>query len=146
MHLKKFLFVIFIVIIVAGALGQEQSGQGNLTVIITGFDNDDGVVKIALNNTQEDYEAKDQAYRGAALIIEENKAVGTFVKIPFGEYAIKIYHDEDNDNELDTNFLGMPTEEYGFSNNARGSFGPASWEDAKFLFKSEKDTVIISIE
>lgn len=138
--------VILLGIIISGVVGQEQSTQGDLTVFINGFDNEEGVVKIALNDTQEDYEAKDQAFRGGETKIDKETAILTFENIPHGEYAIKIYHDEDNDNELDTNFLGMPTEEYGFSNDARGSFGPASWEDAKFIFKSDKDTIHISVD
>jgi uncharacterized protein (DUF2141 family) len=133
-------------IFISFAIGQEPSKKGELTVIIQGMDNDKGVVKIALNNSQEDYEANDQAYRGEELKIIDNEARWTFEKIPFGKYAIKVYHDEDNDDELGTNFLGIPDEEYGFSNDARGTFGPASWEDAKFLFNSAKDTVIINVE
>ena len=139
-------WLVVLISIISGVLGQEQLVQGDLTVIISGFDNDEGVVKIALSDTQEDYEAKDQAYRGEETIIKDKSAILTFEKIPFGEYAIKIYHDEDNDNELDTNFLGMPVEEYGFSNDARGSFGPASWEDAKFLFQSAKDTLYMTVD
>jgi len=138
--------IVLILIMLSVAVGQEPPELGDLIVVIAGFDNDKGVVKIALNNSQEDYEASDQTYRGKKLEIIENEARWTFEKIPFGGYAIKVYHDEDNDDELDTNFLGMPTEEYGFSNDARGSFGPASWEDAKFLFNSVNDTVYINVD
>jgi uncharacterized protein (DUF2141 family) len=138
--------LIVLTLIISGATGQVPVEQGDLTVVMSGFDNDDGVVKIALCDTQEDYEAQDQAYRGEQTHVKNRSAHWTFEKIPYGEYAIKIYHDENNDNELDTNFLGMPTEEYGFSNNARGTFGPASWEDAKFLFHSAKDTLQIAVE
>lgn len=146
MRLMIYCLFILLLVFITSAVGQEQSGQGNLTVIITGFDNDDGVVKIALNDTQEDYESDDQAYRSEEVTIKDKTAVWTFENIPFGDYSIKTYHDENNDNELDTNFLGMPTEAYGFSNDASGSFGPASWEDAMFLFKTDKDTIYISIE
>ena len=47
----------------------------------------------------------------------------------------------DADDDFDTNFLGIPTENYGFSNNARGLFGPPNWEDAKFKF-NQSDLVI----
>jgi uncharacterized protein (DUF2141 family) len=138
--------ILLVLMNISDGIGQETSEKGDLIVMINGFDNNEGVAKIALSNTQEDYEAHDQAFRGEETIINEKSAVLTFEKIPFGEYAIKIYHDEDNDNELNSNFLGMPTEEYGFSNNARGSFGPASWDDAKFLFNTPKDTVKIKVE
>ena len=78
--------------------------------------------------------------------MKNNVADVTFWNIPYGEYAIKVYHDANNDDKLNKNFLGMPTEEYGFSNNARGSFGPPSWDDAKFMFNSAKDTLHITIQ
>jgi uncharacterized protein (DUF2141 family) len=50
------------------------------------------------------------------------------------------------DGELDSNFLGIPTEDYGFSNNARGTFGPADYDDAKFLFEQTEMTIEISVD
>lgn len=77
--------------------------------------------------------------------IENRKAEYTFEELPFGEYAIKLFHDENMDGELDTNFLGIPTEDYGFSNNVRGTFGPADYDDAKFLFEQTEMTMNISV-
>ena len=48
--------------------------------------------------------------------------------------------------ELDSNFLGIPTEDYGYSNNASSWFGPPSWEKAKFIFNKEELTIEISVE
>jgi len=117
--------------------------EGELTLNITGFSNDEGTVKIALSNTKEDYATKGKAYRGVKENILNNKAQTIFKDLPFGIYAIKIFHDENDNGELDKNFFGIPSEDYGFSNNAKGSFGPASWEDAQFKF--EKDQIIVEI-
>tara|TARA_R110002072_G_scaffold158421_6_gene309361 strand:+ start:213 stop:608 length:396 start_codon:yes stop_codon:yes gene_type:complete len=46
------------------------------------------------------------------------------VELTSGSYAISAFHDINNDDKLNTNALGIPTEKYGFSNNARGWFGP----------------------
>ena len=47
------------------------------------------------------------------------------------------YYINANENEkLETNFIGIPEEEYGFSNNARGTFGPPSFESASFTLDS----------
>ena len=138
--------IIFFLMILSGGAGQQPTGEGDLIVIINGLDNDEGDVKIALNNSQVDYEARGQAYRARGIEINEKTAKCTFEKIPFAEYAVKVYHDEDNDDELGTNFLGIHKEEYGLSNHDRGSCGPARWEDAKFLFKSGKDTLHIRVD
>ena len=119
---------------------------GDLIVIVTGLENDEGKAMIALSNSQEDYEKKGESYRGGMAPIKNKKAVWKFENILYGTYAIKVFHDEDDDDEMDTNFIGIPSEDYGFSNNADGSFGPASWEDAKFLFEAKLDTVVISVE
>lgn len=124
---------------------KAKQEKGDLLLIIKGFENEEGKALIALANTEENYQSQSEAYRTAKIDIENGEVQFTFEDLPFGEYAIKIFHDEDNDGELDTNFLGMPTEDYGFSNNARGSFGPASWQDAKFIFDSFSDSTIIQV-
>ncbi len=55
-----------------------------------------------------------------------------------GSYAIAMFHDANNNNELDKNFTGIPKEVYAFSNNARGTFGPPDLKDQ--LFRFDKDT------
>ena len=137
--------IVFLFVVVLAAWGQQKAdNKGDLVVIISGLESNKGQMMIALNNSEEDYNAKGEAFRGVQARIREQRVSWTFTEIPHGEYAIKVYHDEDGDGELDTNFL--PSEGYGFSNNARGSFGPASWDDAKFLFNTEKDTMEINVE
>lgn len=122
------------------------SETGTLVVMFKNFPNNDGLSMVALSNSQEDYEAEGDAFMVDMAEIKERKAQVSFSNLPFGEYAIKVFHDEDQDNELDTNFFGIPSEAYGFSNNAEGSFGPAAWEDAKFTFSSKRDTISIIVE
>ena len=107
---------------------------GNLIVVIIGFENSEGRARIGLSNSEELWEKRDTAYAGTITEIKNDSVRVTFENIPFGEYGIKVHHDENGDNEMDTNFLGIPSENYGFSNNASGSFGPPDWEDAKFEF------------
>lgn len=56
----------------------------------------------------------------------------SFANLPPGTYALAVYHDENGNNRLDTNVVRFPTERYGFSNNARGRFGPPSFAAAQF--------------
>lgn len=58
--------------------------------------------------------------------------------LPDGEYAATAFQDRNGNNELDANLVGMPTEPYGFSNNARGMFGPPSFADSAFVIKGGK--------
>ncbi len=58
----------------------------------------------------------------------------TFDPVPAGTYAVVCFHDENKNGKLDTGFLGIPTEGTVASNNAKGTMGPPSFKDAKFVF------------
>lgn len=60
------------------------------------------------------------------------------------EYAVAIFHDANGNKYLDKNFLGMPEEKYGFSNGARGTFGPPYYSEASFtVSRHQKISVTI---
>ena len=65
--------------------------------------------------------------------------------IPYEEYAIKLFHDEDGDDKINTNFLGIPKKSYEFSYNAKGFFGPPSFEKTKFQLKDKKMKIEIKL-
>jgi uncharacterized protein (DUF2141 family) len=62
--------------------------------------------------------------------------------ISAGDYAIRVMHDVNGNGELDANFIGMPTEPWGMSNNARGNFGPPQWQDVKFTLQGDTTHII----
>jgi uncharacterized protein (DUF2141 family) len=146
MRFNSILLIITLVVLISVIKGQETVKKGELTIMLKGFENNDGMAMIALSDSKEDFEAEDEPYQGNETVIIDHSTSWTISNLQFGEYAVKVFHDEDDDGEMDTNFFGAPSEDYGFSNDARGSFGPASWEDAKFLFNSSKDTIYIKIE
>ena len=61
-----------------------------------------------------------------------------FEEIPAGEYAISIFHDENKDTKLNKNFFGIPTEDYGFSNNPKIRFGPPSFKECAIKVNSDQ--------
>ena len=125
-----------------GALGTEV---GKLTVVPVGLEKDEGSVMIRLASGEADFESDGRAFRSAIVKVENKQAVAVFEDVPYGEYAIKIFHDENGNEKLDTNFLGIPKEKFGFSNNVMGRFGPPSYEDARFRFEAEAATVEIEM-
>ena len=60
--------------------------------------------------------------------IKNKKAQWILEHMPYGSYSIKVFHDENGNSKLDKDILGVPTERYGFSNNARGRFGPPPFQ------------------
>jgi uncharacterized protein (DUF2141 family) len=109
----------------------EEAKTGTLTVLATGFRNDAGHVLVQLANSAADYDEDNQAFRSAAVKIQGGKATIVFAEVPYGEYAVKLFHDENENQKLDMGLMG-PKERYGFSNNVMGMLGPPAWEKAKF--------------
>lgn len=74
------------------------------------------------------------------------KGKNTFtVSIPKGVYAIAMYQDNNGNEELDTNFFGVPKEPYAFSNNIKPKFSEPSFEECKFNFTTAEQTVSIKL-
>ena len=141
-----FSFVLFISFSAAIFSSDGAKKRGNLIVKFNGLNSSEGSVIIALCNSDENYKNHKSPFIGKSVSIDKNTAIIEFDDLPFGEYAIKAFHDEDANNDLNTNFLGIPVEDYGLSNNARGIFGPPSWEDTKFILSKDVKTVEIVIK
>jgi len=141
---------IFLITLTVTAVFANEQKAGNvavsLTVIIEGFSNDKGNAMIALCNTKEGFKNTDKAFNVAAASIKGGKAEWIFSNIPFGTYAVKVYHDENSNMKLDTGAFGIPMEKYGFSNNVRGNFGPPKYEEAQFTFNKTNMTITISVK
>lgn len=124
--------------------GQTKTEFSELTLHITGFENSTGIARVALVNSKENY-AQDTPFKGYNFDIT-NKNVLQTIQLPYGEYAIKVFHDKNSNNELDTLIFGIPKERYGFSNNARETFGPPEYKDAVFNLDSPKKEINIIIK
>jgi uncharacterized protein (DUF2141 family) len=124
---------------------QESPKLGKLTVIITGFTNETGNCRFALDNSKFVYEREDTVWIGKVLPIVNKQVTVVIDSLEYGEYAVRVFHDENENEIVDTNFLGIPTEDYGYSNNASSWFGPPSWDKAKFIFDKTEMTIEIEV-
>lgn len=103
----------------------------DLAVAITGVRAQTGLIKVALVDSPEAYDGKAKPVRGTAAAPSGGSASFRFDGLPPGRYAVMVIHDENGNGKLDSNFLGMPTEGYGFSNNPRVMRKP-TWDEAAF--------------
>jgi len=65
---------------------------------------------------------------------------------PPGQYAVSCFHDLNGNGKLDTNWAGIPTEPYGFSNNARPKFRAPKWAEAAFALSAAGGTIAVRLE
>jgi uncharacterized protein (DUF2141 family) len=100
---------------------------GKLSITVTGARNGDGVVRCALFNSPAAFPKMGQQWRGVIAPIRGSAATCVFSGVPAGTYAVAFFHAEHNEPDLTTGMFGKPTQGYGFSNNAAGSFGPPNF-------------------
>ena len=104
-----------------------------LTIEVSDVENNRGQILIGLFNQVEGFRDVAMTYKkGMVTTLDGKSIVYTFTDIPNGEYALSLFHDENSNNKLDTNFLGIPKEGYGFSNNIRHALRATSFDEAKF--------------
>ncbi|MBV6641209.1 MAG: DUF2141 domain-containing protein [Cyclobacteriaceae bacterium] len=109
-------------------------------IIIQGVDKIQGAMMIAIYQPDHTF-LGDEAYLFKKIPVSQSDSLMLDVELPGGKYAVSVYHDLNGDGELNTNFLGIPKEPYGFS-IARGTFGPPSFEDASFLVPGRRQITI----
>ena len=124
----------------------SAEATGVISVQINELKNNSGYVAVSLFNNADAFPTNpEKAYRKLRSQIQNNVALVRFVDVPHGEYAVAVYHDENANGKLDTNFIGIPNEGLGSSNDAKGSFGPPKFADAKFTLKEDRKTLVIKV-
>ena len=146
--------MILIFLLVALFLGNAQSAEmlgsacsGDLLMIVTGFDNSDGQIKFDLDDKAQTFKPQENgppSFMKGRFPIKDKKVEYVFKNVPCGEYAIKLYHDANMNQDLDKNAFNIPKEKYGFS-NCKNCMLPPSFEIAKVLFNHEHSTIKIEL-
>jgi len=123
----------------------HSSTSHDLTINVKGFPSSKGEAYIAIYRATDDFPVFGKQYKGKTTTISENASKVVFSGIPSGSYAVAVYHDKNNNNVLDKNYLGIPTEAYGFSNNARRTFSAPSFSEASVVVNNSK-TINITVK
>ena len=111
-------------------------------VHVTGLTSIEGQVIVSVHD--EHTYLHDDAFVGRASAKLTTTDVRVAVDhVPAGRFLVVVVHDTNGDGTLDTNALGLPTEAYGFSRGARGTFGPPSFDDAAFEFDGRSAEVSV---
>jgi len=108
---------------------------GKIYLEVDGIDEVVGELSIGLYKNQETFLKKGKGVEGVHLKVEDTTVSYVFENLLPDNYAIAIYHDENANRKLDRNILGIPSEDYVFSNYAKGFLGPPKFKDAMFALK-----------
>jgi uncharacterized protein (DUF2141 family) len=118
----------------------------SMTIHVSGLKEHVGQLMISLYNTPDAFPTKPQQAIALKKVPVTASTMNVVLEnIPEGTYAVAVFHDENSNGKLDTKWYGAPDEGTGASRDAKGSFAPPSFDDAKFEFTNSTDTIKISI-
>ena len=116
-------------LMVAGSPAHAQDVP--VTLVVEELRSDQGQVLVNLYLSEDAFLSSRLALWQKAVPVPPGASqVEIELELPLVEFALGVLHDEDGDGEMDTNFIGMPKEGMGASNNPTSRFGPPKWEDA----------------
>ncbi len=140
----KLLFWIFSLISLIAP--PDTTSEGTLLISIENVKKNKGKIMLAVYAEADNF-LSEITYRSVQQAVDQSGVVTLKIAdLPYGTYAISLYHDENNNGEMDANFMKIPKEPYGFSNNARGMFGPPKFEEAQFSFSNTDQQIRIKIK
>ena len=119
---------------IAFAAAAWAQSAGTITVKVDGLRNDQGVVRCGLYNSPNGFREPGKEFKGVLGKISAGKADCVFADVPPGTYAVALFHAENNETTLPTGMFGIPKLGYGFSRDAKGSFGPPSFDAAAYKY------------
>jgi uncharacterized protein (DUF2141 family) len=126
----------------------QSTGTVTLTVHVTGARNAKGKIRAALFQGAKGFpNDASQAIRtqGADIDPQALSAQIVLTNLHEGVYAVSVFHDENMNQKLDKNFMGIPKEGYGASNNPKKKMGPPDFEEAKFQVSGQAQLLEIKL-
>jgi len=117
----------------------------NLTVIVDGLRNAKGTVRIELDGSEAAWDDKAEPAGKGDVKATVGSVSYTFTGVPPGTYGLGVFQDEDDSGKLHTNFLGIPKEGYGFSNNPSVMRLP-TFKEVQFAVEQEDASVLIHLK
>jgi uncharacterized protein (DUF2141 family) len=129
-------------------LAAQSTGTETVTVHVNGARSTKGKIRAALFRGAEGYpnDASKAIHTQAADIDPQTlSAQILFTDLPAGVYAVSVFHDENMNQKLDKNFVGVPKEGYGASNNPKKKMGPPSFDETKFQLSGTEQSLEIKL-
>lgn len=128
---------------------ESVGNDTTLQLVVEGVQRSQGHIIVGVFACEASYDEGENPKMHAMLPAQprQGKVEYTFRGLPAGSYAIKLFHDINDNQKLDSNWLGIPREPFGFSNNPRIRFGPPDFDTARFTVvagESHRQLVILN--
>jgi uncharacterized protein (DUF2141 family) len=129
-------------LVLGSLLFAAQACAADVTVTIKNVASGSGLIRAAL--CDEKTFLKDCSMKAEARAVADAVKL-VFKDVPPGRYALNAYHDENENRKLDRSVIGIPTEGYAFSRDARGHRGPPSFSDAAIEIKEGMNGIAVTL-
>ena len=118
---------------------------GDLALTVDGVQDGKGNVQGALYDSESTFMNVAQAQAKFRVPAASGQVQYVFHDLKPGKYALAVFHDANANGQLDKNSFGVPTEGYGFSNDAQGSGGPPKFGQAAFDYDGTNKSITVSL-
>jgi uncharacterized protein (DUF2141 family) len=126
------------------ALACPPTHAAGLDLTVTDLRTQQGSLRIAVADSAAGWSDTEKAVAGTARKPQRKEETFHFPDLPPGSYAVMVMHDENDNGKLDSNFMGMPIEGYGFSNNP-GVMRKPTFEEARFELGAEGGAITVRL-
>ena len=116
--------------------------QNTISVLVNNVNSASGHVNVAVYDSDETFLSFDKVLATETVPANKGSVTLKIEDLPVGEYALAVFHDENNNGELDTNWLGIPKEKVAFSKGKMRTFGPPKYRDCAFKVTSDYEIII----
>ena len=130
--IKLFLLSMFLM------AAESAMAQGKISVSISNIKNNNGVCRVCIFDNAAAFNGEGKPVQCITTPVKANKSVAQFENIPTGTYAISVFHDANNNNKFDLNFVGMPKEGYGASGNKLPFAAAPAFKANQFVLKNSQ--------
>lgn len=117
-------------------MSASMAHAADLTVKVDDIRGDKGQLMLAIYDSAAGWDGKAKPVAAQAQPVAGDNVIFHFEGLAAGTYAVSVMHDENGNGTLDTNFVGMPVEGYGFSNDPR-VMRKATFEEAAFALDAK---------
>lgn len=137
----KYLFMLLLGVF---GLGPAEEEAADIEIVVTNITTLKGSVEVGVFNKPKFFLRKGKEYKTYSQKVTSDTMVIVLKGLKKDDYAISIYHDVNSDKKINMNFMGIPTEPYGFSRNFKPKFSKPSFNDCK-INTSQKMPIFIGL-
>lgn len=116
--------------------------QNTISVHVNNVGSNEGHIKVAVYDSDDSFLSFDHVLKAGSVEARKGQVTLEMQGFPSGEYALAVFHDENGNGRLDTNWLGIPKEKVAFSNAKMKTFGPPKYKECAFKVTSNHEISI----